>query len=666
MAGEGKSSDARIRACNDIYNFISHACTTFYILGVFSRNAVDPANIWSVDEFAVTLNKVGAAPKVTTTKETKKAMAQKKRPIKNPHKSSGFQAKADLAKVTITLGINPTGQVAAAMYAIREGDFKLKSSKDEEWDFVNFSIQVCTQCSLVPRPSFLAMLLPKSNPCCSVPTPLPYIQDSMVPVKKIRFMIIPQSTTEQEEHNEIMAFFLDAACTARDDWQEARERHSQSQSSQDDEGEVSEVAPPARCVVLLDGAVPQMKYLQKQEVVEEYKDKNVSACKSPASTTGTMAANDVMKGHGNYRTRAHSQKERDSALPPESKWPKYVKRIRDKLAKHASSLTEKSIKHLLKHFCHLHEFFARTLSLNTVKGGFVDVGLWPFDAAKMLAQCDSWGEFPPDQQRKIEAVIPKLAAKISANGAVTDEMIQKELPFLEPPPADKSTVPKDSRQPSHRRSLLFLDGNYSLWKEADDARKVRQAVATAKSRADAEAAKSSKAVAKRVAEEKKKEKLREAAQILKKKKSDDTAASRAEKFKKAAIKKRAKLLTKARNQSKEARRLGEEYEGDWICKLCRVSWKICSFLGLIVEDDEDDDADDDDDDDEEEEEVKEVKEEEEEDGEEEVQEEEGGGGKWLEGTCGCRFCPDCVTSEETVDNHAANCSPVKKRKRKRR
>lgn len=148
MKGDNRQTAARIRACQDLRNFISHAVTTLYIFGADSSNAVDPANIWSLDELAVTLNKVGIAAPVTTTPATQKVMRKKKTSVKNPKQSSSFQAKADLAKLTITLAISPTGAVPAAVYAIREGDFKLKTGKKAKpWKFQNFSIQVCSQCS---------------------------------------------------------------------------------------------------------------------------------------------------------------------------------------------------------------------------------------------------------------------------------------------------------------------------------------------------------------------------------------------------------------------------------------------------------------------------------------------------------------------------------------
>lgn len=59
-----------------------------------------------------------------------------------------------------------------------------------------------------------------------------------MPGTKIRFMIIPTTTTELQEHDEIMSFFLDAACEARDDLERSQALQSQSQSqSQEEEDE---------------------------------------------------------------------------------------------------------------------------------------------------------------------------------------------------------------------------------------------------------------------------------------------------------------------------------------------------------------------------------------------------------------------------------------------
>ena len=83
--------------------------------------------MFSWDEFAVALNKKTIkGAKVCTTRAADKELRSKRKALKNPNKGSGFQAKKSMAKLTITLAITPTGEILAAVYAVRENDFENK------------------------------------------------------------------------------------------------------------------------------------------------------------------------------------------------------------------------------------------------------------------------------------------------------------------------------------------------------------------------------------------------------------------------------------------------------------------------------------------------------------------------------------------------------------
>ena len=149
--GDSASTDARARACADMRNFISHAAHVLHVLGLQSGNPLDPSNLVSVDEFAVNLGKcspnVTKSKRPTTTPEAKREMRSSGKAVKTKNKCTSFQKKTSLAKITIVLAISPVMGVLAAVYAIRESDFKLRGLRKTEsqlppWTLKLSSMQV--------------------------------------------------------------------------------------------------------------------------------------------------------------------------------------------------------------------------------------------------------------------------------------------------------------------------------------------------------------------------------------------------------------------------------------------------------------------------------------------------------------------------------------------
>ena len=133
-------------------------------------------------------------------------------------------------------------------------------------------------------------------------------------------------------------------------------------------------------------------------------------------------------------------------------WPAYVNKISRPLTKYAPSLLEVSHGLIIKHFCHLPDFFSHTLNVRTIRSGFDVCGIWPFDAEKMLARCDSWHEWEEAQQDAMIAAIPELSEELAKtiDGKLTDAVILQALPFLAPDPTTKPALakPKDELHPS--------------------------------------------------------------------------------------------------------------------------------------------------------------------------------------------------------------------------
>ena len=148
----------------------------------------------------------------------------------------------------------------------------------------------------------------------------------------MKFLILPANFSEQEEHDYIITHILDSAVKERDVWdqQESASQLSQTsvqfsrESKEDEENE----AKKSRIVGLSDGANPQVVFLRAEKTKERYADACLSVVKSPASTTSHLAANDVMKGHAEYRKLVHSPEELNSECPPQEEWPTFVQKFR--------------------------------------------------------------------------------------------------------------------------------------------------------------------------------------------------------------------------------------------------------------------------------------------------------------------------------------------------
>jgi hypothetical protein len=151
VVGDTAATDARARACGDVLNFISHATHLLYVYAPGTADAVAVDNVFSCDEFAVHLGKVKTkGSKVCTTKEATKHLTEQKKAMKNPKKSSGFQAKASMAKITISLTITPTGDITSAVFAIREDDYA--TNEGGPWTFKASSMEVTTLAITQTRP----------------------------------------------------------------------------------------------------------------------------------------------------------------------------------------------------------------------------------------------------------------------------------------------------------------------------------------------------------------------------------------------------------------------------------------------------------------------------------------------------------------------------------
>ena len=345
---------------------------------------------------------------------------------------------------------------------------------------------------------------------------------------------------------------------------------------------------------LLDGSNPQVKWLSSEDTREKYKHEDLSGLKSPASTTSHLAANDVMKGHANYRSLAHSDTERQSECPPKTAWPKFVLKVDGRLERYAPGLKKKNRDQIIKHLCHLPTFFNNAINTRTIVSGFKTCAVWPFDAAAMLARCDMWTEFSQDHQALMVAAVPKISAEIALHGTSSDEIFFDALPFLKPDVAPKGK-PKDDRAWGRRRSLFFLNESFAKWTAAEAAK-------TQAREAEKEAEKAQKLadkVAKR--EKKEREKLQKRQELAEKKR------------KKVWEKTVAKAKKLSRKQSFKAP------EDDWTCYVCFASWEAWQKVGLT--------------------------------------EAEDAGNAWLQGdsdACDHTFCPSCMT-EDKVDEHARGC-----------
>lgn len=141
--GEPAATDARARAMMDLYNFISYATHAHYLfnIGAPLEHRIDPAFIFGVDEFAVTLgilSEKGTSKSMSAyiTREAKAKSRTEGTSTKNANHVDKFQSKRGTAKVKIVLSICPTGHLSSVVYSIRESDYFLKKPKeDQPWTY---------------------------------------------------------------------------------------------------------------------------------------------------------------------------------------------------------------------------------------------------------------------------------------------------------------------------------------------------------------------------------------------------------------------------------------------------------------------------------------------------------------------------------------------------
>ena len=427
----------------------------------------------------------------------------------------------------------------------------------------------------------------------------------------MKFLILPANFSEQEEHDYIITHILDSAVKERDvrDQQESASQLSQTsvqfsrESKEDEENE----AKKSRIVGLCDGANPQVVFLRAEKTKERYADACLSVVKSPASTTSHLAANDVMKGHAEYRKLVHSPEELNSECPPQEEWPTFVHKISSRLLRYATTMNAESHNLIVKHLCHLPTFFSHKCNRRIIVSGFDTAAIYPLNPSKMLARCDSWDDFNQEEQLKMITAIPQLSLLVE-QGTCTDDRMFELLPFLRPSQPAQGMA-KDDRTDSRRRSLLFLCDAY-FKRRANDAKRT-DAVKKAKE----EAAKKKKE-AKEEAAKKKKEAKEEAAKKRKEAK---------EEAKEEAIKKKER--TKMIGEARELIHKGEwsPPENDWTCFVCFDSWGAWQEVGLTEKAD--------------------------------------AANAWLQGNCDHTFCPNCAV-ETKVDEHSKACMSSNTKKRK--
>ena len=299
-------------------------------------------------------------------------------------------------------------------------------------------------------------------------------------------------------------------------------------------------------------------------------------------------------------------------------------------------MQEASLSLIIKHLCHLPEFFNNTLNQRTVASGFRQIGLWPPNTKKMISRCDTFSKFTPDEQDKIVAAIPLLAAQIPIKGTTTDSMIDSLLPFLPPPPQEKNSKKKDNRAVHQRRSLLFLDESYQTWRAVEDAKRARlekemkeraeeKAMMKEKKRQEKEKEKEDRRKEKehkaeeRTRKEKQKKLEREKDKDEREKKRRHEAE---EKRKKKEDRAWLKLVQKAHTISLQPKR--ELDDDDWTCFLCYTSMNVWLELGMTTE--------------------------------------ANARNEWYQGNhCEHAFCPACAT-ENIVDRHSTSCSRINKKR----
>ena len=148
----------------------------------------------------------------------------------------------------------------------------------------------------------------------------------------------------------------------------------------------------------------------------------------------------------------------------------YCKNLSKVLDENAKGMSDGCKLLIVKHFYNLPVYLG-TLSTNCIVSGFKKTGIYPYNPTTMLCQCSDWEFYNEKQREQILGALPSLESSVAADGIITDVMMDAELDLLKATPSERNKKAKDDRVPMQRRSMLFLDPNYSKWKVQEEEKK---------------------------------------------------------------------------------------------------------------------------------------------------------------------------------------------------
>ena len=231
-----------------------------------------------------------------------------------------------------------------------------------------------------------------------------HIQDHELkgPCPNVVFLTLLADMTEQEEHNRLTAYALDFIIEDGKQIMDDALAFSQDDNEGGESGgegrRAGDIQNSQTAVLMLDGASPQVKFLMEPATIQRYGNKDITVLKSPASCSGSVAVNDVNKGHVNLRRLTQSTDERLKPSTPEKDWPNRTRHVVHRLSKNAGTLSDKSKGLIAQVVVDLPRFLDQA-NRRTNRAAFKDACVILLSIPGLLQRCSSWNEFTEEEQK---------------------------------------------------------------------------------------------------------------------------------------------------------------------------------------------------------------------------------------------------------------------------
>ena len=231
-----------------------------------------------------------------------------------------------------------------------------------------------------------------------------------------------------------------------------------------------------------DGLAQGLMYLRR-EFVNNEDLRHVIVMKGSKSITGADQENDVGNSHKGHQNFIKGEKYNyEWEQPTDDTGSESYKRVKARIARFASSMTQQAKLHVLKFVHYLPQLVLRAWTTQGIKRSFFLCGTSPLNARQNMSMCTSWSQVTREMQDQIIEAIESLADKpFDDHGAILDcDLIEAGLGWVIG--RENGGTNPDDRAESRRRALVysFADYNKRVRREAELREAKKQAELAAK------------------------------------------------------------------------------------------------------------------------------------------------------------------------------------------